>query len=165
MNKGGHVLNAVLLSIGIGVLLEPSLTFSTLEKVFQVGVPVIIGALFPDIDTEFGDHRQTFHNLPVLVGFITFPLVFDNLYFVWIGVATHYALDLLGTKGGMALLYPDNKMFDLPVGVSVDSKKATLVTFIVTAIEIAALALLIEAGYEGALQATGVRDIIVSLLP
>jgi hypothetical protein len=158
MNKEDHVLNAVLLGVGIAVLMDTSLSAGTLENVFRVGVPIALGALFPDIDTAFGVHRKTFHNLPVLAGFVAFPLLFGNLYFVWIGVATHYVLDLLGTKGGMALLYPYPGLFDVPVGVTVDSKKATVVTLAVTAVELAAVALVVDAGYTVLLGAPGVRD-------
>lgn len=164
MNKEGHVINAVLLSLGIGVLLEPSLSTATLESVFRIGVPVVVGALFPDIDTAFGVHRKTFHNLPVLAAFVAFPLLYGNLYYVWIGITTHYVLDLLGTKGGMALLYPYPELYDIPVGVTVDSKKATLVTLAVTAVEIAGIALLIDAGYPELLRAPGVHDLVVNVV-
>lgn len=164
MNKEDHVLNAVLLGVGIAVLTDPSLSAGTLENVFRIGVPVALGALFPDIDTAFGVHRKTFHNLPVLAGFVAFPLLFGNLYYVWIGVATHYVLDLLGTRGGMALLYPYPEMFDIPVGVTVDSKKATVVTLAVTAVELAALSLAIDAGYTDLLGAPGVRDAFLNFV-
>lgn len=163
MNKEDHVLNAVLLGVGIAVLLDPTPPPGTLENVFRVGVPVALGALFPDIDTAFGVHRKTFHNLPVLAGFVAFPLLFGNLYFVWIGVATHYVLDLLGTKGGMALLYPYPRLYDVPVGVTVDSRKATVVTLAVTAVELAAVALVVDAGYADLLGAPGVRDALLGV--
>ena len=48
MNKEGHVLNAVLLGVGLGFVLEPSGTVDTLLTVVAVTVPVTLGALFPD---------------------------------------------------------------------------------------------------------------------
>jgi membrane-bound metal-dependent hydrolase YbcI (DUF457 family) len=164
MNKGDHVINAVLLSLGIAVVLEPSLSMATLETVFRIGVPVVVGALFPDIDTAFGVHRKTFHNLPVLAAFVAFPLLYGNLFYVWIGVTTHYVLDLLGTKGGMALLYPYPETYDIPVGVTVDSKKATLVTLVVTALQVGVIAVVVDAGYPELLRAPGVHDLVVNVV-
>ena len=146
MRERGHVVNAVLLGVGIGVLLEPALTMDTVVAVLTVGVPILLGALFPDIDTSFGKHRQTFHNLAVLVGFAAFPVVFGNLAYVWLGVLTHYVLDLLGNVKGMALLYPYDRFYDVPVGVNVDSRWADVVTMLVTAVELAAAAALITYG-------------------
>jgi len=140
MNKRDHVLNAVLLAVGIGVALDPSLTPTTVSSVVAVGVPVVLGALVPDIDTAVGSHRKTFHNLLTLGVFAAFPLYFGNLQFVWAGVLTHYALDLLGNVRGMALFYPYPVEFDVPVGVPVDSRWATLVTLAVTAVELAVVA-------------------------
>ena len=62
MNKEGHVLNAVLLGVGLGVVIEPSGTVETLRTVVAITVPVTLGALFPDVDTAFGKHRKTLHN-------------------------------------------------------------------------------------------------------
>ncbi len=133
MNKKGHVLNAVLLSIGLAYLLEPSGTLATFEKALIVGVPVTLGALFPDVDTDFGKHRKTLHNLPILAGFVAFPFVFGNLEWVWLGILTHYVLDVAGSKRGIALFYPLwKKEFGLPVGVAVKSRRADLVTVLVT---------------------------------
>ncbi|SEV83082.1 metal-dependent hydrolase [Natrinema salifodinae] len=133
MNKKGHVLNAVLLSIGLGYLLEPSGGPETFRTIAMLGIPVTLGALFPDVDTAFGRHRKTLHNLPILIGFVAFPYVFDNLEYVWIGVLTHYVLDVAGSKRGIALFYPVwKKEFGLPVGVTVSSKRADLVTVVVT---------------------------------
>ncbi|MFC4543457.1 metal-dependent hydrolase [Halosolutus amylolyticus] len=133
MNKKGHVLNAVLLSIGLGYLLEPAGDLATFETIVAIGVPVTLGALFPDVDTAFGKHRKTLHNLPILVGFVAFPYVFGNLEYVWIGILTHYVLDVAGSKRGIALFYPVwKKEFGLPVGVTVSSKHANLMTVAVT---------------------------------
>lgn len=143
MNKRGHVLNGLLLGIGIGVLLEPAGDESTLLSVIAVTVPVTLGALFPDIDTAFGRHRKTLHNLPLLVGFIAFPIAFDNLQYVWIGVLTHYILDLAGSKRGLALLYPWDREFALPFGVATSSDYTDIVTVIITVVELAIAAAII----------------------
>ena len=151
MNKKGHVLNAILLALGLGVILsvdprtfQPNSVEDVLfvgQKIGQLSLPIILGALFPDVDTAFGKHRKTLHNLPVLVAFLVFPLVFDNLYFVWIGVATHYVLDMVGSKRGIALFYPlSPQEYDLPTGVATSSKYADAVTLVVTVAELGVLA-------------------------
>jgi membrane-bound metal-dependent hydrolase YbcI (DUF457 family) len=118
MNKRGHVLNAIVLSVGLACLAHPALDAGTVRAAVAIGVPVTLGALIPDVDTAFGTHRKTLHNLPVLLLFFVYPFYFGNLRFVWIGVATHYVLDLFGSKRGIALFYPlDRAEFDVPVGV------------------------------------------------
>ena len=145
MNKRGHVVNAVLLSVGLGYLLEPSGTEATIVTILVIGVPVTLGALFPDVDTEFGQHRKTFHNIPLLVAFLAFPYYFDNLEYVWIGVLTHYILDVAGSKRGIALFYPLlTKEFGLPIGVPADSRRADVVTVLVTAGELAVAAAVVH---------------------
>ena len=144
MNKKGHVLNAVLLSIGLGYIFYPAGDVPTFRMIAEVSVPVVLGALFPDVDTAFGKHRKTLHNLPVLAIIYAYPVYFDNLHFVWIGVATHYVLDLLGSKRGLALFYPYDKEFSLPVGVAVSSKWATTVTVAVTGLELALVAAVVH---------------------
>lgn len=146
VNKRGHVANAVLLSIGVAVLLEGRLTVPTPTAVAAVGMPITLGALFPDIDTSFGTHRKTFHNVATLGAFVAFPLVFGNLHYVWIGVATHYVLDLLGNIRGMALLYPYPEEYDIPVGVAVASRWSDAVTLAVTGVELTAIALVLHTG-------------------
>lgn len=139
VNKRGHVLNAVLLSVGLGYVLHPAGDVETFVTIVEVGVPVTLGALFPDVDTAFGRHRKALHNLPVLAGFVAFPYFFGNLQFVWLGVLTHYLLDVLGSNRGIALFYPFwSREFDLPTGVSTSSDLADVVTVGVTAIELAA---------------------------
>ncbi|WP_066414216.1 metal-dependent hydrolase [Halorubrum aethiopicum] len=139
MNKRGHVLNALLLAVGLGFVLEPGVDVATARKVAQITVPIVLGALFPDVDTAFGKHRKTLHSLPVLAVVLAYPIVFDNLHFVWVGVVTHYLLDLLGSRRGIALFHPfSDKEFSLPFGVTTSSKYADLVTVIITALEIAA---------------------------
>jgi hypothetical protein len=151
MRERGHVINAVLLAVGIGVLLEPDLSRATLEAVVGIGVPVLLGALFPDIDTTFGTHRKTFHNVVVLGAVAAFPVVFGNLAYVWLGVLTHYVLDLLGNVRGMALFWPLPGFYDVPVGVNIDSRWADVVTLAVTGVELAVAAALIRAGRAGVL--------------
>lgn len=149
MNRPGHVLNAVLLSIGLGFVLEPvgfavvaegldtAALAGTYRAIVEVGVPVTLGALFPDIDCTFGTHRKTFHNLPVLGAFVAFPLVFGNLQYVWVGVLTHYVLDTLGTVRGMAYFYPWPEEYDLPVVAPLSSHSTTAAVVVVTAVELA----------------------------
>ncbi|MFB6146752.1 MAG: metal-dependent hydrolase [Halobacteriaceae archaeon] len=140
MNKKGHVLNGVLLASGLGYVLEPAGDVETFRTIAMTLVPVTLGALFPDIDTAFGSHRKTFHNLLVLGVFAAYPIYFDNLHYVWIGVLSHYVLDLVGSKRGLALLYPWRREFRLPFGVRTGSSYADAVTVVVTALELAAAA-------------------------
>lgn len=142
MNERGHVINAVLLAIGVSIILHPIPDRSILVAIPKFGIPIFIGALIPDVDTTFGTHRKTFHNLLTLLVFATFPIIFDNLHYVWIGVLTHYILDLLGNVRGMALFYPWPKFYDIPVGVPVDSKWTDVVTIIVTVVELGITAVL-----------------------
>jgi len=136
VNKEGHVINGLLLGVGLGFILEPAGDLTTLRTVVAVTVPVVLGALFPDVDTAFGRHRKTLHNLLVLGLFVAFPLVFDNLHWVWVGVLTHYILDVVGSKRGIALFYPYPKEYDLPTGVATSSTYANLVTLLVTGAEL-----------------------------
>jgi len=161
MNKREHVINAVALSVGLAYLAHPAGDAATARAVVGHAVPVVLGALAPDVDTAFGSHRKTFHNLATLGVFVGYPLYFDNLELVWIGVATHFVLDLLGSKRGLALLYPlDSTEFDLPVGVRSGSRYAAGVTLAVTAVELAiAAALAVGAPrrlLESGLRAAGV---------
>jgi membrane-bound metal-dependent hydrolase YbcI (DUF457 family) len=147
MNKRGHVLNGVLLAIGLGYVLEPSGDVETFVTIAEVFVPVVLGALFPDVDTAFGKHRKTLHNLPVLAIVAAYPFYFGNLQWVWLGVLTHYVLDVLGTTRGIALFYPVwDKEFDVPFGIPVDSKYTDLMMFSITAVEIAGIFLLVTYG-------------------
>jgi hypothetical protein len=163
MNKRDHVLNAVLLSAGTAVLLgvvpSQGLAAETVTRpttgslrafastvaveCVRFGVPVTLGALFPDVDTAFGRHRKTFHNVFVVGVFLAFPTVFDNLQFVWLGIVTHLVLDFVGSARGVALFYPLTPAeFDLPGGVSTSSRWATPVTVCITGLELAAMALI-----------------------
>ncbi|QCJ47593.1 metal-dependent hydrolase [Haloprofundus sp. MHR1] len=140
MNKKGHVLNAALLSIGLGYVLEPSGDVPTFVAIAELSVPLVLGALFPDVDTAFGKHRKTLHNLPVLGIFVAFPILFDNLHFVWVGILTHYVLDLFGSRRGLAFFYPYEKEYSLPFGVTTSSKWADLATVLITIGEVALFA-------------------------
>jgi hypothetical protein len=144
MNKKGHVLNGVLLAIGLGYVLEPAGDVATFRTIAMTLVPVTLGALFPDIDTAFGAHRKTFHNLLTLAVFALYPVYFGNLHYVWVGVLSHYVLDVVGSTRGIALFYPWSEEFGLPVGVTTDSKYADAVTVLVTALEIAVVAVFIH---------------------
>lgn len=115
MNKSGHVLNAVLLSVGLAIVLGSGTGIPLL--VVELLIPIVLGALFPDIDTVIGSHRKTLHNLPVLALFISFPIIFGNLQYVWVGVASHYMLDLLCGRRGLALFYPLPKEYSMSVGL------------------------------------------------
>jgi membrane-bound metal-dependent hydrolase YbcI (DUF457 family) len=139
MNKRGHVLNALLLALGLGFVIEPGLDTATARTTAQITVPIVLGALFPDVDTAFGSHRKTLHSLPVLAVFVAYPVVFGNLRYVWIGVLTHYILDVVGSRRGIALFHPlSDREFGFPTGVTTSSKYADLVTVVITALELAA---------------------------
>lgn len=159
MNRKEHVMNAALLGIGLGYVLHPAGDSTTFYTIVEVGVPVILGALFPDVDTAFGKHRKTLHNLPVLALFYVFPMVFGNLQFVWIGILTHYALDMLGSKRGLALFYPYEREFGAPFGVPVSSNYAMMVTLGVTAFELAVAALFVNRQFlvHAGLTAVGIQ--------
>jgi membrane-bound metal-dependent hydrolase YbcI (DUF457 family) len=146
MNKEGHVLNAVLLSVGLGVVLvlpttpSASTALETVEMIIRLSVPIVLGALFPDVDTAFGKHRKTLHNVFVLGVVAAYPVFFDNLQFVWIGVATHFLLDVVGSRRGIAFFYPlTSQEWGLPSGVTTSSKYANPVTVVVTLLELGVL--------------------------
>jgi len=146
MNKRGHVLNAVLLSIGLGYVLDPSGDVSTFATIAEVFLPIVLGALFPDVDTAFGKHRKTLHNLPVLLIFLAHPVYHGgNLQWVWLGVVTHYVLDIVGSKRGIALFYPiSSTEYGFPTGVTTSSDRAEAVTVAITIFELAAIAALVH---------------------
>ncbi len=145
MNKRGHVLNAVLLSIGLGYVLDPSGDISTFATITEVFLPVVLGALFPDVDTAFGKHRKTLHNLPVLLIFFAQPIYHANLQWVWLGVLTHYVLDYMGSKRGIAFFYPlSTQEYGFPFGVTTSSDRAGIVTVAITLVELAVIAALVH---------------------
>ena len=164
MNERGHVVNAVLLGVGTGFLLEPTLSIAGATSVVTVAVPVILGALVPDIDTSFGTHRKTGHNALVLGVFLAFPYFLGNLQYVWLGVVTHYTLDLLGNVRGMAVFYPfSSEEYDIPVGVAVTSKWADVVTLLVTVFELAVVAAIVRVGRSGFLQGPEFTRLVESI--
>lgn len=146
MNKRGHVLNAVLLSVGLGYVLDPSGDVTTFAVIAEVFLPIILGALFPDVDTAFGKHRKTLHNLPVLLVFLAHPVYHGgNLQWVWLGVLTHYLLDYFGSKRGIALFYPfSDQEYGFPAGVTTSSDNAEIVTVVITIVELLAIAVLVH---------------------
>ena len=163
MNKRGHVSNGVLLALGLAVVVSPAPELGTLEWAVKLLPPVVLGALLPDIDTEFGRHRKTLHNLPVLALFVAYPILFDNLQFVWVGIATHYVLDIVGSKRGIALFYPYEQEYGLPIGVAVSSDRAGLVTTVISVAEVAVLGVLHFFVVD--LTTAGLRPAVYELLP
>lgn len=157
MDKTGHVLNALLLGVGVGIVLAPAGDLSTVRTVAAVFVPLVLGALVPDVDTAVGEHRKTAHYLPVLGVFLAYPVYFGNLRYVWLGILAHYVLDVVGSTRGIALFYPlSDREFGFPTGVTTASQYAEVVTLVVTALELAVAALLVhvapgvvEAGLSG----------------
>ncbi|PSP39525.1 hypothetical protein BRC71_02890 [Halobacteriales archaeon QH_7_65_31] len=159
MNKKGHVLNGVLLAIGLGYVLEPAGDVATFRTIAATLVPVTLGALLPDVDTAFGKHRKTLHNLPVLLIVAAYPIYFGNLQYVWIGVATHYALDIIGSRRGIALFYPlSSTEYGFPTGVTTSSTYADAVTVVVTIVELALIAVVVHV-------VPGLLDTAVESLP
>ena len=122
MNKRGHVLNAILLSIGLGYVLDPSGDVSTFATIAEVFLPV------------------------VLLIFVAHPIYHGgNLQWVWLGVVTHYVLDYLGSKRGIALFYPlSDQEYGFPFGVTTSSDRAGIVTVGVTIVELAGIAVLVH---------------------
>jgi len=150
MNKKGHVLNGILLALGLAYIRFPlgdqalqADVLTLLTDMVRLLPPVVLGAMLPDIDTEFGKHRKTLHNLPLLAGFIAYPTFFEgHLEFVWIGIATHYVLDVLGSTRGIALFYPlSSNETGFPIGVKTSSRYADLMTIVITAFELVVFAL------------------------
>jgi Predicted membrane-bound metal-dependent hydrolase (DUF457). len=123
MNRGPHVLNAIALGVAVSIAVDTSAyeqllaaivtgasigppMWTAVTAAVAVTVPVVLGAMVPDIDATVGQHRKTLHNGFVLLGFVWFPIAYGNLQYVWIGVAAHLLLDLFGTDRGIALAYP-----------------------------------------------------------
>jgi hypothetical protein len=133
VNKREHILNGILLGIGLGYILEPAGDLSTFVTMVEVTPAVVLGAMLPDIDTAFGKHRKTLHNLPVIIFFYAYALQFDNLGWVWIGIVSHYVLDIAGSTRGIAWFYPlSSEEYGLPVGVPTSSSLAQWITVFIT---------------------------------
>ncbi len=43
--------------MGLGFILEGAISLAAIEMIAQIGPPIVLGALFLDIDTSFGTHR------------------------------------------------------------------------------------------------------------
>ena len=145
MNKRAHLLNALLLGVGIGFIMEPSGNARTAITIVEITPPIILGTLLPDVDTVIGRHRKTLHNVPVLGFFLLYPIYFGNLDFVWVGILAHYILDMFVGTRGLALFYPLDREFTLPVAVSSNGIIALFILLVVTALELAAAGLLLSA--------------------
>ena len=145
MNKRDHVLNGVLLGVGLGFVIRPAGDWATIITAAAAVVPVVLGALFPDIDTEFGRHRKTLHNVFVLAALYGYTYFFANLLYVWVGVLTHLVLDMVGSRRGVALLYPlSDTEYGLPSGVTTASRYASVVTVVVTVLELGVVYVLLQ---------------------
>lgn len=145
MNKKDHILNGILLGIGLGFVLHPSGSVQTLVTMCAAFVPVVLGTMFPDIDTEFGTHRKTLHNVFVLAVLYGYTIYFNNLQWVWIGVVSHLVLDYFGSKRGIAFFYPLwDREFSTPIGVTTSSSYASLITVVITLLELVVIYLLVH---------------------
>lgn len=141
MNKKDHILNGILLAVGLGIVLHPSGDFQAIVTIVEVFVPVVLGTMLPDIDTEFGKHRKTLHNVFVIAALYGYVVYFGNLEWVWVGALSHFLLDMVGSKRGLALFYPLwGTEFAFPFGVKTSSRMATIATVIITVLELVALA-------------------------
>ncbi|NHN42404.1 metal-dependent hydrolase [Halorubellus sp. JP-L1] len=174
MNKKGHILNGALLALGLAYIRSPLGDQPLAADVETLLVdatlllpPLVLGALLPDIDTAFGKHRKTLHNLPLLAAFVAYPFFFGNLEFVWIGIATHYVLDVLGSKRGIALFYPfSSKEYGFPIGVRTSSSWSGPMTIAITGFEIAVCALVAAVAISGFdFQLETARQTITALYP
>ena len=132
--------------MGRGVWRERSGDVTTVGTSTECVLHVVLGWLLPYVDTACGKHRKTLHDLPVLVIFIAHPIYHGgNLQWVWRGVLTHYVLDMLGSKRGIALFYPFwDEEYGSPTGVTTTSKHAGAVTVAVTLVELAGAAVLVH---------------------
>jgi hypothetical protein len=160
MNRGPHLLNALALGVAVSVAVDPAVyralwgaigtgrsigppMWAAMTALVAVTIPVVLGAMVPDIDTTVGHHRKTLHNGFVLVGFVWFPLAFGNLQYVWIGVAAHLLLDLVGSDRGVALAYPLlEREVRSPVRWPAQGPMALLVTGVITLVELWVLAVI-----------------------
>jgi len=135
MNKPEHVANGALIAGAIGVVL------GGLPEVL-VAVPLgVAGSLLPDLDTAVGTHRKTFHNLPVLGVLLLGAWFHPVVIYLPIGVASHYALDALCSRRGIALFYPlTTQEYQSAGGVTVDDPRSGLLTLAFSGFEVGFLA-------------------------
>ncbi|MFC6755888.1 MULTISPECIES: metal-dependent hydrolase [Haloarcula] len=135
MNPIDHVINGALVAGAIAFLISP--------LNLLVAVPLgIAGALFPDLDTHVGTHRKTFHNGFLLLFFCIGAVVYPLFVYFPIGVASHYLLDALCSRRGIAFFYPVSKSeYQSKGGVTVDDDRARMVTVAMSGSEIILVAL------------------------
>ncbi len=82
MNKQDHIINGVLVGIGVGSILSPTWDTWMIHSIVAVTVPVTLGVLVSDVASDFGRHRNTLHNGVLLGSFVVFPFVFGILQYV-----------------------------------------------------------------------------------
>ncbi|NJE07812.1 metal-dependent hydrolase [Thermococcus sp. M39] len=89
----------------------PLLAFLALSKnpgLISITI-LVFGAIFPDFDIFFGEHRGYFHSLLFLIPLFAASLYVRNIY-LWMfafGVAVHLVLDFF--SGVIPFLYPLRK--------------------------------------------------------
>lgn len=160
MNRGPHILNAIAVGIGVSMAVEPSVyhalwgalvsgtslgapAWAAMTATVAVAIPVLLGAMVPDIDATVGQHRKTLHNGFILLGFLWFPFAFENLQYVWIGVMAHLLLDMVGSDRGIALAYPLlEREVRSPLRWPAQGPMALVVTGVVTLVELWVLAVI-----------------------
>lgn len=135
MNKKQHLYGGFLTSITLLIMsyYYNNPIYGLIDGIiFVLGVTVM--SIIPDIDTDIGKHRASFHNLFVFVviSIILFKLTYILFLYAW-GVAylSHISLDIL-TKRGIALLYPlSNRRFG-GLGIDAKSPLGNIVTYTVS---------------------------------
>lgn len=73
----------------------------------------------------------------MLGDFVAFPLVFGSRRYVWLGVLTHYVLDVAGTTRGIALVYPFPREYTSRSGFPSRRAFALAVTLCITVVALA----------------------------
>ena len=131
MNKREHLLNGAIVGGAIGALVNP--------LHLLVAIPLAAaGGLLPDADTHLGTHRKTFHNLPLLGILLLGAWFYPVFVYLPIGVCSHYMLDALCTRRGIALFYPISRQeYQSAGGVTVDDPQAGLATAGMSACQVA----------------------------
>jgi len=129
-----QILNSLLLAIGLGFVFVPQGDIETFQAIIPISVPILIGGVLPDIDVAFGKHRKTTHNIFIVGLFILYPLLFNNLQYIWIGILSHLIIDITGTVRGIALFYPlSDAEYRFQTGTSNQSTVLITVIEIITA--------------------------------
>lgn len=131
MNTIDHLIAAALVGVGLGLVL------TNLLIVPVVTLLVVLGDRIPDLDCHLGTHRKTLHNflfpgvyavsaVVVHVTALTAPPAFWAVAYVSAGYATHLLVDALGSRRGVALLYPiSDQEYGSAGGVTVDDPRST----------------------------------------